>query len=105
MPALLCSLGAIAPRLPERLVHVPNRQFWLAPERRTATLAALGRFGLWAAQATVVLLCVLHWFVVRANAVRPPHLEQAPLVALMALYFVALFAGMVAVLRRFVRAP
>jgi hypothetical protein len=51
------------------------------------------------------MLCTLHWFVVRANELRPPHLEQAPLVGLMAFYFVALFIATVAVLGRFFRAP
>ena len=96
-----CSLlGAIAPRLPERFVHVPNRQFWLAPERRTATLAAApapasGRGG----DGRAACLRAA-WFVAgqRGAAAAP---QQAPLVALMALYSVALFAGTGLVLTRF----
>ncbi|MEO8925173.1 MAG: hypothetical protein ABI330_20500 [Caldimonas sp.] len=105
VPALLYSLGWLASRLPVQFVNLPNRQYWLAPERRAATLVRLERFGVWAAYATLGLLCVLHWLVVQANAQRPPHLEQSPFVGLMAVYFLALFVGMVAVLGRFFRVP
>ena len=105
VPALLYSIGWLSARIPTRFVNLPNKQYWLAPERRDATLVSLGRFGVWAGYATLAMLCILHWFVVRANARQPPHLEQAPLVALVAVYFVALFIGIVVVLGRFFKAP
>jgi uncharacterized membrane protein len=105
VPALLHSLGWLSARIPVRFVNLPNRNYWLAPERRDATLAALGRFGGWLGYATLGLLCAVHWLVVRANAQQPPRLEQAPLVALVSIYLVALFVGMAAVLGRFFRVP
>jgi len=105
VPSLLCSLGWLSGRIPPRFVNLPNKQHWLAPERREATLASLGRFGLWAGYATLGLLCALHWFVVQANTQHPPRLEQAPLVGLLAVYFVALFVGIIMVLGRFFRVP
>jgi hypothetical protein len=105
VPVLVHSLGWLTARIPPPFVNLPNRQYWLAPERREGTLASLGRFGVWAGYATLAMLCTLHWFVVQANVRRPPHLEQAPLIALIAFYFVALFIGVVVVLGRFFRAP
>jgi hypothetical protein len=105
VPAFLYLIGALGRRLPVRMIQVPHRQYWLAPERRAATLASFGRFGAWAAYATLALLCVVHGLVVRANAAQPPHLEQAPLVGAITLYMLALFIGMALVLARFFRAP
>ena len=105
VPTLLGSLGWLAARVPPAFVNLPNKQHWLAPERRAATLASLGRFGVWAGYATLAMLCTLHWFVVQANERRPPHLEPAPLTGLVAFYLVALVIGTVAVLGRFFRAP
>jgi len=105
VPLLLFFTGRLASRLPAKFVNLPNRHYWLAPERRAATLESLGTFGEWAAYATLGFLCLLHWFVVRANLQHPPRLEQSPLVGATALLFLALFIGMVIVLRRFVRVP
>jgi hypothetical protein len=105
VPALIHALARLAARLPVRFVNVPNRAYWLAPERRAATLASLRTFGLWASYATLALLCAVHWLVVRANSGHPAHLEQTPLVGVVAVYLVGLFIGMAAVLGRFLRAP
>lgn len=105
VPPLLFFLGRLASRLPAQLINLPNRQYWLAPERHAATLASLGRFGAWAAYATLGILCSVHWFVVQANLKHPPRLEQTPLLGVLALFFLALFVGMLLVLRRFFRVP
>jgi len=105
VPALIYFLGRLATRLPAPWLNLPNKQYWLAPERRAATLQSLGGFGAWAAYATLGVLCLAHWLVVQANLERPPRLEPAPLVGVLALFFVALFAGMALVLRRFFRVP
>jgi hypothetical protein len=105
VPTLLYLLGGLAARLPVRTIHVPNRQYWLAPERRAATVASFARFGVWAACATLALLCALHCLVLRANAARPAHLEQAPLIGFVSLYLLTLFVAMAVTLARFFRAP
>jgi hypothetical protein len=105
VPLLLRLAGGLALRLPVRFVNLPNKQYWLAPERQAATLSSIARFGSWASYATLALLCAVHGFVVRANSMHPPHLDEAPLVGLIAIYFVVLFAGTLAVLGRFFRTP
>jgi hypothetical protein len=105
VPPLIYFIGRLASRLPAQWLNLPNKQYWLAPERRAATLESLGKFGVWAAYATLGVLCLAHWLVVQANLERPPRLEQAPLVGVLAAFFVALFAGMVVVLHRFFRVP
>jgi hypothetical protein len=101
VPTLLALVGRLSTRLPVRFVNLPNKRYWLAPERQAATLASLGRFGITSAYLTLALLCVIHGLVVYANTQRPPHLAQAPLIGIVALYLVALFLGMLLTMRRF----
>jgi hypothetical protein len=103
VPVSLRSLGWLSARIPVRFVNLPNKQHWLAPERREATLKSLAGFGGWLSYATLAFLCAVHWLVVRANSLQPPRLEQEPLIALLAIYLVALFIGVVAMLGRFFR--
>jgi hypothetical protein len=105
VPSIIFIAGGLARRVPVRFVNLPNKQYWLAPERQVATLASLGAFGAWAAYATLGILCLAHWFVFRANLAHPPRLEQSPFIAALALFFAALFIGMLVVLRRFFRVP
>lgn len=105
VPTLVFFAGRLASRVPVQFVNLPNKQYWLAPERRAATLESLGRFAAWAAYATLGVLCLAHWFVVQANLEQPSRLEQAPLIAVLALFFLALFVAMAVVLRRFFRVP
>ena len=105
VPALIFFAGRLASSLPVRFVNLPHKEYWLAPERRAATLGSLGRFGVWAAYATLATLCLGHWFVVQANLEHPPRLEQAAFIGVLALFFLVLFVGMLVLLRRFFRVP
>lgn len=48
LPPFVVALMGVLPRaLPISIVSLPNKKFWLAPERREATLTRLLYFGLW----------------------------------------------------------
>ena len=75
LPALLTigpyfALGASKTR-----INLPNRDYWLAPERKAETVsylrAQLARFS----AVLIVFLCYMHWLVVRANELRPARLS------------------------------
>ena len=105
VPLLLVSMAKLASYLPTQFVNLPNRQFWLSPERRAIALASFSRFGVWLACGIVAFLCLVHWFVVQANLLNPPRLEQAPLVTAAALLLIALFCSILVTLRTFLRVP
>jgi serine/threonine-protein kinase len=42
-------------------VNIPNRDFWLAPERREATMLYVFNHGIWLASITVVFMGLLQW--------------------------------------------
>jgi uncharacterized membrane protein len=66
--------------VPTGLVNLPNRDYWLAPERRAATLRFLRNHAQWLATLLLVFLCFVHWLVVEANALRPPKLASSWLI-------------------------
>ena len=67
-------MPSISLRKPNAGLRLPNRDYWLAPERQHETLEFLrqhmARFG----SMLVVFLCYIHWLVVRANTLVPPRL-------------------------------
>ena len=67
LPALTISMMALTSRIPVSFVNIPNRDYWLAPERRRETGATLLRFGLWLSCLEVLLVTVMHGLIVTAN--------------------------------------
>jgi phosphate/sulfate permease len=101
MPLLLNLVAAAVARLPEKLVNIPNRQYWLAPERRAQAVEMLrGRMQLFAAML-VAFLCYVHWLVVRANAQLPPVLDNKQFVTGLAVFLFALVVWIVSLRRKF----
>jgi uncharacterized membrane protein len=61
-------------RLPDRLISLPNKAYWLAPERRAATLAAVGDGMRWLLLATMTFVAIVMIAALKANLSSPPHL-------------------------------
>lgn len=105
VPALIGFSAMFVRILPPRLINLPNRDYWLAPERRTATLDSLSSMSLVFASALVVFMCFVHWLVVQANAVQPATLTEAPLFAGLGVFGVVTVLWLIALFRRFDRVP
>lgn len=90
------------PRRWPRLVNLPHRDYWFAPERRDATFARLARFGLALAFAVLALMVSVHAGIVDANGRVPPSAGSA-LAALPAVFGIAIAALAIASVFRFRR--
>lgn len=100
LPVLLSALRWI----PTSAVNLPNRDYWLAPERAGETLAYLVRHALWLSCWQVGLVIALHLLTVDANRQEPPRLAGSIWILL------PLFLGGVAIwawtlVRHFTREP
>ena len=91
-----CAVGNAKARL-----NVPNRDYWLAPERRAGTVAFLRAGILWFGVLLVTFLCYAHALVVLANEVLPPQLSESWFLGGLVVFFVVLFIAVRAFLRRF----
>ena len=105
VPALIAFTGQLVRILPPQLVNLPNKQYWLAPQRRAATLKSLSSMGLPFAFALVVFLCFVHWLVVQANAVQPASLPEAPLFVGLGVFGLVTVLWLFVLFRRFGRVP
>lgn len=71
-------------KLPPDKFNLPNKDYWLAPERRAATIASVISAITWFGCATLVFLIAVTWLVIRVNLGLEPGLPAAPMGALLA---------------------
>jgi hypothetical protein len=90
LPLLIALLTSITSLLPVRFINLPNREYWLAPERQADSLAYLRAHGMRFGVLLVVFLCFVHWLVVRANAQSPALFPESMFFAGMAVFLLGL---------------
>lgn len=103
LPLLILTLTAIANRLPARYINLPNREYWLAPERQAETRDYLAGRGAYFAKVGALFIGYIHLLVVIANAATPPHLPEIWLFVGAAVFVATLVAGLAGLVRRFRR--
>jgi serine/threonine-protein kinase len=67
MTACFAIMPALIEGLPPRLVNLPNKDYWLAPERRAATMASISSALTWFGCAVLAFLIAITWLVIRVN--------------------------------------
>jgi hypothetical protein len=77
VPILLALGYSLLHLVPPHLVSLPNRDYWLSPERTAETFAFLRKHGIYLSALMATFLCFIHWLVVRANELQPPHLSAS----------------------------
>jgi uncharacterized membrane protein len=105
IPSLVGFSGQLVRVVPLQLVNLPNKEYWLAPQRKAATLESLSFMsGLFAIVLTF-FMCFVHWLVVQANAFQPARLSEGSLFAGLARFGVMTALWVVALFCRFSRVP
>lgn len=99
-PFIVAMVGVL-PRLVPRAVNLPHRDYWLAPERREATLGFLAGHACGFGVLIEALFAGVHLLLLVANQASPPRLPTAPFLALLAAFAVVLGIWMVVLFRRF----
>jgi serine/threonine-protein kinase len=103
LPALATGISWITLDRPNARINLPNRDFWLAPERRAATISRLRGGILRFSAMLVTFLCYAHFLVVRANLAQPARLAQDWFVGGLVVFLVAMAGYSLAFIRRFRR--
>ena len=91
MAAFLIGIGFLMSKLPTSMINIPNREYWLADERRQATLADNQTMLVWIAALTAVFLVFVFQLTINAN------LQQAQGIN-MVLFGVALVGYLLAIM-------
>jgi uncharacterized membrane protein len=84
-------------------MKLPNREYWLAPQRVDRTRAFLVAHGVWFGSLLVILGCFVHWQELTANRLQPPHLSSQTFAAGLIAFLVATAAWVAALLFAFRR--
>jgi uncharacterized membrane protein len=82
--ACFAILPAIIEGLPPRMVNLPNKDYWLAPERRAATMASVSSALTWFGCAVLAFLLAVTWLVIRVNLGLEPALPSPQMWTLLA---------------------
>jgi uncharacterized membrane protein len=88
-------------RKPDAKLNLPNKQFWLAPERRARTFAYFDSFFAWYGCAFLLVVAFAMGLAMRANFETPPRLPAAFIVSDIAGFLLFNVIAIAAMLRRF----
>lgn len=100
-PALMVlGIGGL-PRLIPQYANFPNREYWLAPERRAQAFDFLTAHALWFGILLVLFICAVHWLVVQANMQHPPQLANGPFLTSLGMFLAALVVWIIMLMRCF----
>lgn len=102
-PALVGLCIALSLRHFPRALNLPNRDYWLAPERREETSAFLMAHAAWLAALLAAFAFGVHLLLVRANLNVPPRLETGPFLAALAIFAIVMVVWIGVLARRFRR--
>ena len=105
LPLLVMGMVRVAPAWFPRRLNIPNRSYWLAPDRREETIQFLNTHMAWLATWMVSFVIAIHHLVLMANASQPARLPHAAFFVVMGSFLavVALWAALL--WYRFRRAP
>ncbi len=103
LPVLISGLMPIVSRWFPTRVNLPNRLYWLAPERREATLSFLKWHLGWLAILMVFFVIAIHHLILMANAVRPPELPHTPFLFMLGCFLAGMAVWTILLWRRFRR--
>lgn len=106
LPALLVEFW-VASRLakkPDARINLPNKEYWLAPERRAETFAYFESFFAWYGCAFLFVVAYTMGLAMRANFVARPLLPTGPIISVVGGFVLYNVAAVVVMYRRFSRA-
>ena len=101
MPTFTTLLGFLTRFFPAWTVNVPNREYWLAPERRSATDAHVLRHCLWLACLEVAFVGGIHYLTILANNAVPVHMPNGTFLAILGVFLASVALWIVSLVGRF----
>lgn len=105
LPAVMVGTCFMVRYLPARMINIPRREYWLAPERRALTSTYLFRHSIWLGCLSVSFVLCIHLLILQANTggLAQPNLSSPAILALAGGYVVGLACWIVSMLRHFNR--
>jgi uncharacterized membrane protein len=105
VPVILLALALVMRVMPTGAFNLPHRDYWLAPERRKETVAAISGQLIWMDCLLVAFLAGIYQLTIEANRLAPPHLPMNLFLALVIGFILATILWTILFLRRFFNVP
>jgi len=102
-PAIVVFAPGAAIRAPGARVNLPNRDYWMAPDRRARTIGMIDNYFAVFGIGLVGFLCFTHYQVVRAVAADPMRMDMAWMNLGLGVFLGFLVVWMFAFIARFAR--
>jgi len=105
LPALLVEFW-VSRRIankPDAKLNLPNKEYWLSPERRAETFGYFESFFAWYGCAFLFVVVFAMGLAMRANFYTPPLLPTGPIISVIVGFVLFNVAAIVAMLRRFAK--
>ncbi|HEX7669220.1 MAG TPA: DUF1648 domain-containing protein [Polyangiaceae bacterium] len=98
--ALLLLLPLVLAVIPTKFINLPNREYFLADDRRDATIARLGSLMAWLGVSTTALIALVLELSIQAN-LKPGPLDNGIFLLGMGVYLLSIVVTLVATYRAF----
>jgi len=86
---------------PNARINLPNRDYWLAPERRAQTMNYISAFMAWLGCGVLFLLISGTFLAMQANLAPDGRLNSPALVAAIVVFLLSLMVGLIRFIRHF----
>jgi uncharacterized membrane protein len=103
MPLTIVASMSLLPRVSDKAINIPDRDFWLAPAQREATFGFLTAHACWLGSLMIVFITAVHFLLIAANATQPPRLPVQPFLTLLVAFLVGIGTWAATLVRHFRR--
>jgi uncharacterized membrane protein len=86
-------------------INIPNKDFWLAPERRQSTIEFLTGHISWLGSMITLFIAYIHWLIIQANSTQPTQLSNSYLFAGVGVLIIAILLWTALLSIRFLKIP
>ena len=84
----LFGLAGLLTRIPERMINLPNKEYWLSPPRRAESLGYVQRQIAWSAAGVLSFMVLTTQLVIRTNLAGEARLPVARIVLLLVMLII-----------------
>lgn len=105
LAAMMLGFGWLIKVLPTSMINIPNREYWLADERREQTLGESESLMAWIAAGTAVFMMVIFYLTFDANVGEKKGLNSSASWSCAIVYMVGLLVFCVMRLKKYFRVP
>jgi uncharacterized membrane protein len=103
IPLVIVLSMSLLPRVSDKAINIPNRDYWLGPAQREATFGFLTAHACWLGSLMIVFITGIHFMLIAANATQPPRLPTQPFITLLVAFLVGIAIWAATLVRHFRR--